>query len=471
MAISVKKYHQLLNLSKFLVEVLAVFSLILLIFQRLGDDSLFKPPFPSSFNSFLSLAIFFTLIQALIFIFIGFYRRELSFLNFEDLKKAIQSLLWGSVLLLFFLLYRGEGESAFHLAALYFGLAFALISSERSFFYELNRRNYKKGLWVKKVAIYDACPTGRLLLKKLFASPQLGYLPVGFIDNRRKKGVLVKTNSEETKAAVPVLGNMANFGRIIRKNQIEELFIATPALKGGDIQRLALSCKRAGIDYRFVPNLLKEPLHRATLQFFGEIPFIKAEELRINLLTLFLKRVFDLAFSVLALFFLSPVFLLISYLIKKDSPGPVFFGQKRVGKDGRLFTMYKFRTMKAGAKHYEYSPTNHKDQRITPLGRFLRRTSLDELPQFFNSLKGEMSVVGPRPEMEFIVKKYTVYQRERLLIKPGITGVWQVTADRKKQIHENMDYDIYYIKNASLVLDFLIIFRTFWFAVRGIGGI
>ena len=130
--------------------------------------------------------------------------------------------------------------------------------------------------------------------------------------------------------------------------------------------------------------------------------------------------------------------------------------------------MYKFRSMFSDAESYAVSPTNRNDPRITRVGKFLRKTSLDELPQIFNVLKGEMSFVGPRPEMPFIVATYNDIHRERLRVKPGITGLWQLSGDRKKAIHENMDYDIYYMRNMSLFLDMAILVETLVFAFRGI---
>ena len=151
-----------------------------------------------------------------------------------------------------------------------------------------------------------------------------------------------------------------------------------------------------------------------------------------------------------------------------DSPGPVFFTHERVGKAGKPFRLYKFRTMQVETNQYEVSPLSPDDPRITRIGRFLRKTSLDELPQIINVLKGEMSLVGPRPEMPFIVATYDDIHKARLAVLPGITGLWQLSADRRKPIHENMDYDLYYIKNMSFFLDITILINTLFFAIRGV---
>jgi len=158
----------------------------------------------------------------------------------------------------------------------------------------------------------------------------------------------------------------------------------------------------------------------------------------------------------------------VSAAVKLDSKGPVFFRQKRVGINGRLFEIFKFRSMTAESDPYAVNPTKKGDARITKVGRFLRKTSLDELPQLFNVLKGDMSFVEPRPEMPFIVDSYSEIHRERLKVLPGITGLWQLSGDREKAIHENMDYDLYYIKNCSISLDLAILIETLLFAFRGI---
>jgi lipopolysaccharide/colanic/teichoic acid biosynthesis glycosyltransferase len=152
-----------------------------------------------------------------------------------------------------------------------------------------------------------------------------------------------------------------------------------------------------------------------------------------------------------------------------DSPGPALFVQKRVGRHGRLFDIYKFRSMYTSASRYDFSPTTSFDPRITRLGRFLRRTCLDELPQLINVLTGTMSLVGPRPEMPFIVRNYNSRQRKRLQVTPGITGMWQLSADRALPIHENVEYDLYYIRNRTFFMDIAILVHTALFAVgRGV---
>lgn len=172
------------------------------------------------------------------------------------------------------------------------------------------------------------------------------------------------------------------------------------------------------------------------------------------------KRVFDVVCAALILILCAPFVVVMALLIKRDTAGPVLFRQQRVGKDGRTFLLYKFRTMYIETPAYALKPDDADESKITPVGAFLRATALDELPQLFNVLKGEMSLVGPRPEMPFIVQTYTTYQRQRLAVKPGITGPWQLSNVRHLPIHQNLHYDLEYIKNQSFLFDLRMLLET-----------
>ena len=179
------------------------------------------------------------------------------------------------------------------------------------------------------------------------------------------------------------------------------------------------------------------------------------------------KRWVDLIGSSLLLVLCAPLLFLIAFLIKLDSAGPALFVQGRVGRHGKVFKMYKFRSMYKDTPQYELSPSTPSDPRITRIGRVLRKNSLDELPQLMNVLLGDMSLVGPRPEMPFIANGYIREQRQRIQVIPGITGLWQLSADRAFPIHENIQYDLYYIRNRGLFMDFAILVHTLLFAMRG----
>jgi lipopolysaccharide/colanic/teichoic acid biosynthesis glycosyltransferase len=173
------------------------------------------------------------------------------------------------------------------------------------------------------------------------------------------------------------------------------------------------------------------------------------------------KPVLDFFMATVIIIIFSPVMLCIAVLIKVNSKGSILFCQERIGLNNTLFTIYKFRSMYIDAPAYSEKPKSSNDPRITLVGKWLRRTSLDELPQLFNVLRGEMSLIGPRPEMPFLVQQYNDWENQRHLVKPGMTGLWQLSPDRNKSIREGIPYDLEYIKKLSFVNDLKILFRTF----------
>jgi len=173
------------------------------------------------------------------------------------------------------------------------------------------------------------------------------------------------------------------------------------------------------------------------------------------------KPVLDFFMATVIIIIFSPVMLCIAILIKVNSKGSILFCQERIGLNNTLFTIYKFRSMYIDAPAYSEKPKSSNDPRITLVGKWLRRTSLDELPQLFNVLRGEMSLIGPRPEMPFLVQQYNDWENQRHLVKPGMTGLWQLSPDRNKSIREGIPYDLEYIKKLSFVNDLKILFRTF----------
>jgi len=180
------------------------------------------------------------------------------------------------------------------------------------------------------------------------------------------------------------------------------------------------------------------------------------------------KRSMDIIISIMLLVISFPLWPIVCFLVKKNDNGPVFFAQERVGKNYKLFKMYKFRTMYVNTDSYAHCPVDSQDPRITKVGRWLRKTSLDELPQLLNVILGHMSLVGPRPEMPFIVSEYNEIEKQRLRVVPGITGLWQISRGRKAEIIENIEYDLYYIENRGITLDIILLLLTVVFVFRGV---
>jgi exopolysaccharide biosynthesis polyprenyl glycosylphosphotransferase len=267
-----------------------------------------------------------------------------------------------------------------------------------------------------------------------------------------------------------VLGTLADLERLTGEHKLSEVFVAMPEAPEERVMTVLSELQRLGVAWRIVPRFHHLMSFKVRLETLDSIPLITRADPRPSLLGQMVKRALDVVLSGLVLIISAPIFVITASAIKRQSPGPIFFLQMRVGKDGQPFRMIKFRTMHHHLSSDAPTPRDSGDPRITNIGRWLRRFSLDELPQFLNVLKGEMSIVGPRPEMQFIVDQYGPLGRERLRAKPGITGLWQISYARQMAIHDNLDYDLYYIEHQSLLLDLVIIALTAFAVLKGTGA-
>lgn len=380
------------------------------------------------------------LITVVVMHFFGVYKRTSSLLNMEEIKNSIVGISLGFLLLMFILVFGQITLSRYVLMFSYiFSLIFVVI--EKSFFYHFfPLANYVKGLH-KRVVIYGAGELGRALYREIANSPKLGLTPVGFIDDDPSKHHLTYYQGGfDSSKGVPVFGGGKDVSRLKGAIGFDEVYIAISNVDSTTLTNVLEKLRKENVKVWFVPNLYKVFIGKIKMKQIGQIPLIQ-EEIESTKPYLYVKRYVDLFLGVICLALLWPLLLIIALAIKVDSRGPMFFKHKRVGLNGKVFEMYKFRTMFTDVNPYAVNPLHPDDPRITKLGRYLRKTSLDELPQILNVLKGDMSFVGPRPEMPFIVAEYNKFHKERLKVKPGITGLWQLSGDRKKAIHENMDYD------------------------------
>ena len=269
---------------------------------------------------------------------------------------------------------------------------------------------------------------------------------------------------------VPIVGRLDDMPWLVRGLLVDEVIICLPGDRYADVERLSFQLQAEPVRVRLVPDFLKLVMVQSSVDLVGGLPLIGLREPRIDGPAWAVKRIFDLAVTGGVLLFGWPILMAIAAAIKLTSPGPVIYKQQRVGENGRLFWVYKFRTMVTDADQRPTLDKRPDDPRVTRLGRFLRRTSLDELPQLFNVLKGEMSLVGPRPEQVFIVQRYEPWQRQRLAVPPGITGWWQVNGRSNLPMHLNTQYDLYYIRNYSLLLDLKILWKTIGTVIQGRGA-
>ena len=398
----------------------------------------------------------------------GVYHRTQSLMNIEEMRGLVKGCFLGTLVnQSFFSLFAPEAISTRGLL-LGGGLFFLSSASLRLLFYKFEQWLHKKGVATTRVLLVGAGPTCVHLAEKIREHPKLGLLPLG---------VVADDDCEVAQwADLPVVGKMKDLPDLLEKLPVDEvLSVTSPGEQeeNGVTPSLRLTnlCRKQRIRFRWVPSLAQTAVQRIVVEDLAGFPLVELRELRLRTWERVLKRCFDLLGAGVLCVSLGWLFALLALIVRRSSSGPIFFSQTRVGEDGRVFTMYKFRTMYKETDPFQQKPTRADDPRITMMGKFLRRLSLDELPQLWNVIRGEMSLVGPRPEMPFIAEQYTSVERERLNVKPGITGLWQISADRGKDIHAHLEYDLYYIREWSLFLDLAILLRTILSVLLGVGAV
>lgn len=397
----------------------------------------------------------------------GTYKKESSLLNVEEIKNVTKGITFSfftfGIILFFSKLY----ISRYILVFSYFFSMIFVISIKTALYHNFALTQRLKGFH-KKILIYGAGELGQALFREIANSPKLRILPKGFIDDDPNKANLVcYQNGFNSSEGIRVVGTQNDIERLKKELDIDEIYVAISNIYNENLIKILDQLAEQNIKASFVPNLYKAFVPNMKITTIGGIPLVK-EENSFNTVYLYFKRFMDIFLTLILSILLWPLILIIMLAIKLNSKGPAIFIQNRVGKDGKIFKLYKFRTMYADTDPYAVNPIDLNDARITKVGRFLRKTSLDELPQAINVLKGDMSLVGPRPEMPFIVEQYNDIHKERLKVLPGITGFWQLSGDRKKAIHENLDYDLYYIHNLSFLLDLVLLIETSFYAFKGI---
>ncbi len=332
----------------------------------------------------------------------------------------------------------------------------------------------KRGIGVQRVLIVGAGEVGRTVMRTIVAHPELGYRVVGFVDDDPGKG---QTDMGRIKA----LGSVSNIPRAIREQGIDVVIVTLPWMYHRKILRIVRQCERHNVQAYIVPDLLQITINQVGIEHLGEVPVIGVREETIGHGWRLVKRAVDIIGATAALVIGAPMMLLVALLIKLDSPGPVIFKQTRLGEKGKPFTCYKFRTMYQDAearKERLIAQSNgdkrlfklRDDPRVTRVGRFLRRFSIDEWPQFFNVLRGDMSLVGPRPPVPSEVELYLEWHRHRLDVPAGITGMWQVSGRSDLSFDEMALLDIWYAENWTFMLDIKIMLKTVGVVLLGRGA-
>jgi exopolysaccharide biosynthesis polyprenyl glycosylphosphotransferase len=336
-------------------------------------------------------------------------------------------------------------------------LAIVFIVIGRMVHQTVRHRLRDRGMGKDRLLVVGTGDTARIMLQRILWSPQLGYELVGIING----------DGDETEfLGVPILGTPEDLPDLIEDLAIDEVIVAIPEKGHREAVRVISYCERGRVTVKVFPDFFQFVTSQATIDDLGGLPLLSVRDLALRGYLLIFKRMIDLIGSTLALIFVSPLMLFTAVAIKLESPGPVFFVQPRMSLDGRRFMMIKFRSMRSDAEKDGPGWTTEDDPRQTKLGSFLRRFELDELPNLFNVLLGEMSLVGPRPEQAHYVeqfRKIVPRYMERHREKAGMTGWAQVSGMRgDTSIIERTKYDLWYSEHWSILLDTKILLRTIW---------
>jgi exopolysaccharide biosynthesis polyprenyl glycosylphosphotransferase len=330
------------------------------------------------------------------------------------------------------------------------------------------------GVGVKRMLLVGAGDVGRMVMRTVTARPDFGYQMIGFLDDNPAKGF---TDIGPYRA----LGPVENLNQILESEQVDTVVICLPWQSHRMIQRLLRTCETRCVRAQVVPDLFQVTKNQVYVEQLDGIPLISTRELSIQGWNLLVKRASDIVLGALLALVSMPLWLLIMVAIKLDSRGPILYSQTRIGKNGVPFRCFKFRSMvdHADDMRHELGQLNEAsgplfkmrdDPRRTRVGRMIRRFSLDELPQVLNVMRGEMSLVGPRPNLPVEVEQYQEWHRRRLLVSPGITGLWQVSGRSELTFDEMVLLDIYYVENWNLAMDLGILARSIPAVLRGRGA-
>lgn len=461
-----ENFRYVFPLLLFLADVLVIFSSFLLAYWlRFHSPATQLVPVtkgipPLSF--YLYGSIFVVVVWVAVFNAYGLYKSTRPRGAFDEFYLLAKGATVGFLMVLAFtFFYRGTSYSRATLVTSWI-LGMILLCVERRIMAKLEHHLSKRGYGIKRAVIVGTGESGISLFKKWRQRPQLGYQLIGLVDAADR---LDSQESGRLSHDVPVVGNLDDLHRIIEQEKVGLVILALPLSFHQKIMEIVLNCQDLSVEFQIVPDMLEMMAARAKVMALDGIPLISLGRTPLEGWNRILKRALDIGFSGIGLLVLSPVFAFLAILIKTDSRGRVFFKQERLGRDGKRFVQYKFRSMTDDAEK-ETGPVfaMEEDPRRTKMGAILRKYNLDELPQLFNVLRGDMSLVGPRPERQFFVDKFKegiprYFLRHK--VKSGITGWAQVNGLRgNTSIEERTRYDLFYMENWSLSFDIKILLLT-----------
>lgn len=464
------RYKYFFGVADFLI---LLFSFLISIYVLRNDTSVSFIAFYSSVPEILVLLFVASVIILLVFQYNGLYRLDIILNRTKHFIHLLKAIYYSSlmIILMSFIIDSHLLLDSRLLILFFFFVSIGLLFVIRMellkiLFIELSQTSFKRN-----VIIVGNGKSGKLLATKLIYENPIGLDILGFVDEERHTGDFVVAGKK-------VLGNYNDLAELIRKHKVDELIIAIENETYEEFFEVLDYCKTFKVPIRITSTLLEVINQRLQVEKYSDIPVINVAPQYNDRFTLGLKRYSDIVISFLALIMLSPFLSLIALFIKSSSPGPVLFKQTRIGKDGKPFQFYKFRSMKQlkgedeerkkmmisfmknGADVNAIDTKIIDESRVTWIGKIIRKISLDELPQFLNVLKGEMSLVGPRPCLPYEFENYDEWQKRRVSVIPGCTGVWQVWGRSVVTFQESVVLDMYYVNNMSPWLDLQLIFQT-----------
>ncbi len=407
----------------------------------------------------------------------GLYRSSESSSGLHEQRMTAQACLTACLLLCGTLFLMRDYAVSRFVVALAMVLTGLILMTRRALWRRLRHRRHLRGLEVRNVLIVGDGRVGHALRNHLEALPHLGFRFKGFIS---MTPVDEAGGREGNPSSPNIVGDLRNCVAVARSLFVDEIYFSTPADKQTVIT-VVEEARAMGIDVRVVPDLYDGLAWHAPVEYVGQFPTIPLHRREFPRGAFLIKRAIDMVLALLVLALVSPIMLVIAVLIRLDSPGSILYGAERIGRKGRVFKCYKFRTMVPNADRLkkELAHLNERegilfkmtnDPRITKIGAKLRKYSLDELPQLFNVIKGDMSLVGPRPPLAVEVEKYHLSHLRRLDVLPGITGLWQVEARQDPSFDSYISLDTAYVENWTLLLDLRILARTVGVVVGGTGS-
>lgn len=425
---------------------------------------------PLTSIAYLLVFSFYLVVFARLF---GLYRPPDVRSGLNEQRITVQTTLTAGLMLCGTLYVMKEYDVSRVVVALTIIITLGFLMARRAIERKMMQRRFLQGRETRNVLIVGHGRVAHALRNHLQALPQMGFRFMGFVS-------LDEDAEESAQANSQVIGNIRNCVALARSLFVDEIYFSTPAEKQTVIA-VVDEARINGIEVRVVPDLYDGLAWNAPVEFIGQFPTIPLHQREFPRGAFLIKRVLDVFLSTLALAVLSPFMLVLSWVIRKDSKGPIFYRATRIGRKGRTFTCLKFRTMVANADEMreKLADRNERDgilfkmsndPRITRVGAWLRKYSLDELPQFINVLVGDMSLVGPRPPLASEVEKYDLAHLRRLDVLPGITGLWQVEARQDPSFDSYISLDTAYVENWNLMLDLRILARTVGVVLGGTGS-